>query len=606
MRSHRNIATLLLLMACGSGATPDNNGEASMFRGDAAHHGVYPARLGHALVGVQWRVETDGAVAGSATTRGDTVWVGASDGVIRALALADGATLWQARLGAPISSTPAVAGDQLFVTTRDGRLHALEAANGTVRWTVESGPALSMPWGHESGDRYTPSPTVSGNLVVWGAADGVLRVNDRHSGTERWHARTGGPIWDSPAIADGVAYVGSADGLLYAFDLDTGERHWAFRTEGAGLVSAKYGFDRRTLQSSPAVADGLVLVGARDGFLYAIHVTDGSLAWRFDHQISWVIGSPSVDDSMVYVGSSDAQFLQALDVATGAERWRTKLHGVVWSSPAVTGDLVVVGDGAGHVHAVDRGTGAERWVFGTASQVHASPVPLGRLVVVGSLDGGIYALCTGDTAPDRIVVTDEEPGHVALGSFLTERGYRNVAPGALAATLASAGRDPALTTVVMASYQLPDDVASPPWQDSPLRQFLEAGGKVVWTTMPPLVWPFDSAGRPVGLDGLRWDAPGALLGVSFTGAIFDRRRVAATADGEQWGLRGHWMGGWSVDTGAVTTVLGLDSWGMAAAWVRSYGGPVGTGFVMTSGDDPEQVYQVAEHRPACDTRLIKE
>jgi hypothetical protein len=152
----------------------------------------------------------------------------------------------------------------------------------------------------------------------------------------------------------------------------------------------------------------------------------------------------------------------------------------------------------------------------------------------------------------------------------------------------------------MATFQLPDDVASPPWAGSPLRHFLDTGGKVVWTTMPPLVWPFDSTGKPVGLDGLRWDAPTTLLGVPHDKAIFDRRRVTATEAGEHWGLRGHWMAGWGVAPSGVTTVLGLDSWGLAGAWVRSYGGPAGTGFVMLYGSDPEQVYQAAEHRPACD------
>jgi len=36
----------------------------------------------------------------------------------------------------------------------------------------------------------------------------------------------------------------------------------------------------------------------------------------------------------------------------------------------------------------------------------------------------------------------------------------------------------------------------------------------------------------------------------------------------------------------VTTVLGLDEWGLAAAWIKRYGGRPGTGFVRVPGDDP--------------------
>ncbi len=602
MLSPRSLATgTLLLIACTSPPAADAPGDVAMFRGGPRHLGTYPATLGPELVGAQWRVETDGGVDGSATIRNDTVWIGASDGLLRALDLVTGDRDWETQLGAPIVATPALGDGMVYVTTRDGRLHALDADDGTLRWSASGDAALPMPWGHESGDRYTPSPAVSGGLVLWAGADGVVRASDRTTGELRWQTATGGPIWSSPAVADGVVYVGSTDGNLYALDLTSGERHWAFRTEGAGLASADYGFDRRTIQGSPAVRDGLVFVGARDGFLYAIHANDGSLAWRVDHKISWVIGSPAVDDSLVYVGSSDAQFFQALDAMTGAERWRVMLHGLVWSSPAVSGDLIVVGDAQGHVHGIDRLTGAIRWTFETAGGIFSSPVPAGRLLVVGSLDGGIYALCTGADAPTRLVVADEVPSHVALAERLASRGYQRLAPKALGRWLADSAPDARDITIVMATFQLPDDVASLPWAKSPLRRFLDAGGKVVWTTMPPLVWPFDSTGKPVGLDGLRWDAPTALLGVPHDKAIFDRRRVTTTAAGEHWGLRGHWMTGWGVAPSRVTAVLGLDSWGLAGAWVRSYGGPAGTGFVMLYGGDPEQIYQAAEHRPACDS-----
>ena len=60
----------------------------------------------------------------------------------------------------------------------------------------------------------------------------------------------------SPAVADGVVYVGSYDGHLYAIDLLTGQGKWEFEAE-----------DR---VSSPTLADGVVYVGSYDGYLYAL------------------------------------------------------------------------------------------------------------------------------------------------------------------------------------------------------------------------------------------------------------------------------------------------------------------------------------------------
>jgi hypothetical protein len=46
----------------------------------------------------------------------------------------------------------------------------------------------------------------------------------------------------------------------------------------------------------------------------------------------------------------------------------------------------------------------------------------------------------------------------------------------------------------------------------------------------------------------------------------------------------------------VTTILGRDEWGLAAAWAKSFGGAEGTGFVRVPSDDPFAVYLAAEFR----------
>jgi hypothetical protein len=49
----------------------------------------------------------------------------------------------------------------------------------------------------------------------------------------------------------------------------------------------------------------------------------------------------------------------------------------------------------------------------------------------------------------------------------------------------------------------------------------------------------------------------------------------------------------------VSEVLGVDDWGLAAAWVRSYNGGPGTGFVRVNAGDAQAVYLAAEYRPGC-------
>ncbi|HEX9894736.1 MAG TPA: PQQ-binding-like beta-propeller repeat protein, partial [Gemmatimonadales bacterium] len=518
-----------------------------MFRGGPAHLGVYDAPLGTALAGLQWRFDTQGGVIGSPAIRGDTVWVGSGDGRVYALALSSGALLWSFNLTTPIASSPAVAGDVVVIGARDGRFNGLNARTGEPLWSVETGTDLPLPWGHESGDRFTSSPAIVNDLAVVAAGDGVVRALEWRTGRERWHTETGTRLRSSPAVADGRVFIGGVDGRLYAFDLASGTRLWAFATEGATLQSEHYGFDRRTIQSSPAVQRGTVYVGARDGFLYAVSADSGVLRWRFDHQISWIISSPAVADDVVYAGSSDGQFIQAVDAETGVERWRRPTGSIVWSSPAIVGQQLLVGDGRGRVLALDRMTGDPRWEFFTGGQVFSSPVPAGRQVVFGSVDGGVYALCTGDPVTLERAVYPGRGGTPAdsvaglVTAALQVRGYQVLDDQKLIAVLTAAVADGRLATVVFASDDLPPEIVTEPVEQSLFRRFLDAGGKAVWTSIPPLLWPRDSTGQRLqGLAGLTWDRPAQLLGVSHAAAIFDRRSVEPTDPGRRWGLSGRW------------------------------------------------------------------
>jgi outer membrane protein assembly factor BamB len=54
-----------------------------------------------------------------------------------------------------------------------------------------------------------------------------------------------------------MVYFGSDDGNLYALHAQTGTKVWNFTTNGS-------------IQSSPAVANGVVYFGSDDGNLYAV------------------------------------------------------------------------------------------------------------------------------------------------------------------------------------------------------------------------------------------------------------------------------------------------------------------------------------------------
>ena len=573
----------------------------SMFRGGPAHRGIYEGG-GPTLVGLAWRAPTEGDVVSSPAIANGLVYVGSGDGGLYAFDLATGARRWRFDAGSAVSSSPAVGGGLVFAAARDGSIFGVDASTGARRWRVTTGPDLPLPWGHESGDHYLSSPAYVEGTIVVGSGDGGIYALDATSGRKKWRAQTEGRVRASPAVANGRVYAGSYDGRVYCFDLASGALRWRYDTEGTTLKSGSYGFDRRSIQSSPAVDNGVVYVGARDGFLYAIDAEKGALRWRVDHKISWVITSPAVSDHVVYAGSSDAHFTQALD-SLGNERWRFGADVPVWSSPAVAGELVYFGDAAGRLHAVDRADGKEKWMFRTGAQIFSSPVVAGDLVIVGSTDGGVYALRTSNGAPvKRAVFFDSSYVKAAtvrqpdvLARYFANRGYQTVDATALEQFLKDRIADHAASTIVFAVDQAPAAIVTTPLGASLLRRYLDAGGKVVWPGKPPLIFPMDLAtGKYPSMTDMNWSAPNELLGVPHEAAIFDLRGVRATAAGTRLGLPARWRDSWSVAPSGVTTVLGVDEWGLAAAWIKRYGGGAGTGFVKVPGDDPMVVYEAAE------------
>lgn len=222
-----------------------------------------------------------------------------------------------------IESSPAVADGRVYFGGEHA-LYALDAATGEEVWT------RAIPTHPQS------SPAVVDGVVYYGATAG----GESETPAKVWalDATTGETLWTagiddeslrtSPAVADGTVYVaassrrvcldaGGSDercsgvtrGQLYALDAASGERRW----------TADVKTDTR---SSPAVADGVIYVGCRDGI--SAVTTDGKTAWRITFENDredppYVKSSPAVADGYVFIGASDGR-LRAINASEPSDR----------------------------------------------------------------------------------------------------------------------------------------------------------------------------------------------------------------------------------------------------------------------------------------------
>ena len=575
-----------------------------MFRGGPSHLGTASGTAGAAYGGLAWLVRTGGPVRSSPIVADGVVYVGSSDGSVYALDAGTGETRWAAPVGAPVDASPAVAGDHVLVATRGGEFQALDRLSGEVRWRVRAGAGLPLAWEGMSGDLYTASPAVAGDVAIFGGGDGVVYAIDIASGDVRWRFATQGRVRSSPAVVEGVVYVGSADGSLYAIALEDGRRLWRFDTEGRRLDSARFGYDRRTITSSPAVGGGAVFFGSRDGSLYAVDAATGAQRWRVLHDdTSWSISSPAVVDGLVLDASSDAWFFHAVDARTGRVVWRVDTGAPIWPSPVVAGGTAWFLTSLGELWGVDPRTGDVRERVHLGERTKSSPWIEDGVLYVGTDEGSVLAVWLVDPPGlERAVYWDEsteELNGVAASEVVRDwfvaRGYKVVGADSLRGFLDARIAGGAPSVIVFAQDQLPEGIGALPPEMSvaaPLRRYLDAGGKAVWLGLPPLIWPAGPDGRAYStIDRV---ATQRLLEVDHAPAFFDAFGASVTDAGRRWGLEKGWLSRWSADTTGVE-VLALDENGHAAAWVKNYRGPRGTGFIRLEADgrDPARLALVA-------------
>lgn len=195
-----------------------------------------------------------------------------------------------------------------------------------------------------------------------------------------WRFDTGGEVYSSPAIADGVIYIASKSGFLYAIEASSGNEVW--RVAVSDYVT----------RSSPAVVDGTVYIGGGFAFL-AIDARTGEERWRVPVQYSGQ-ATPTVADGIVVVSSQEG-YVFGIDADTGEVLWRSPTDGVTFGTPAIAGSQVVFGTDAGILYNLDLTTGKLHWRTPLTGAIFASPAIMGESILVPTQAGTLLAIDLG-------------------------------------------------------------------------------------------------------------------------------------------------------------------------------------------------------------------
>lgn len=267
------------------------------------------------------------------TAHEGVVYWGSGDGHVYALEAGSGRLAWKYQTGDIVHATPVIHEDRVIVGSFDGHVYALDKATGVVKWRFKTVGARYFPkgeiqravwvdegvvyfgsrdyniyaldvetgrgmWNMKEPDGWIIATPVSDQEdLYFGTSDGHRFYSmDKSSGGVNWTTPLRMRVFGSAVIADERVYFGTFDGKVLGLNRETGEQEWAFQTEGSRrnydtvfkedgtfrddfkLYGADYDKTEKmilalgSVLSTPAVDEGVIYFGSRDGNLYAVEL----------------------------------------------------------------------------------------------------------------------------------------------------------------------------------------------------------------------------------------------------------------------------------------------------------------------------------------------
>jgi outer membrane protein assembly factor BamB len=275
---------------------------------------------------------------------------------------------------APADSQVGLAADATAVYTISPSSQVLRAQSvrdGTLLWRFPTAETASVT-------------SLIGSFIVHAGTDRLLLLAEINAGSAlklmSLDKATGKVFWQSAAIgqsfafsdlcvADGAIFFQN-EGKLYGYSQD-GHLLWPPLTLFPSDLNHTPTFE---YYSTSAFANGLLYLGLFNGTLTAISAATGRVVWStpvtsgqsgtaklLSAQLLQM--SPAVATGLVYIGASDG-YLYALDAATGAARWKAQLvkfgqtfdEFAVMSVPVIAGDVVYLQAGTSDGVSMQQGT----------------------------------------------------------------------------------------------------------------------------------------------------------------------------------------------------------------------------------------------------------
>lgn len=328
---------------------------------------------------------------------GNLLFVGANDGILRAIDLSSGATLWEQNLNCEIISSPVVSGDRLVVGSNDKSVYCFDKMTGRQLWKFETGNAVMA------------SPLVADGTVFVGSGDFNLYAISLADGGVKWKFPAQKLIKAIPAFAGGKLFFGAWDNNFYCVDAQTGQLAWKVPASISAHFSAA--------TSNPATTGSRVLVTSHDYSVRCLDQNSGSHVWMYKpakEELGPSYSSFVFRENIAYTGSINGHVV-GFDVDSGAKVFDVnvrpdKTDALFDSAPVIDRDRLYVGSVGGNLYCVDIPGRKVAWsVALQPGFIFTKPVVWKDRVLVASMADKVFEIAVPVSVPEKPAAEPSKP-----------------------------------------------------------------------------------------------------------------------------------------------------------------------------------------------------
>lgn len=305
---------------------------------------------------------------------------------VRAFTANDGRRIWSQRLAPKDEEEEegfggglAYEAGRLIVATAFGNVVALDTARGKPIWSKKLGIPIRA------------APTVANGRIFVTTLNNQVFALSVTDGSDIWNfrgvAESASLISStSPAVADGVVVIPYSTGEVMAFSADTGRVIWSDSLSRTGRLSSLSTINN--IAGRPVIYRGRAIAISHSGRVAAVDVKTGERIWSRNFpssQTPWAAG-----DYIFFVTS--ANILMAMSHADGKIRWIKRLEKGHWSGPVLAGGRLIVVNSSGKIMNISPYTGTEVSTQRLGEKILIPPIVAGNTLYFLTDDAELIAM----------------------------------------------------------------------------------------------------------------------------------------------------------------------------------------------------------------------